>query len=92
MVLFYWRGKMASKNRKFREKPDYDPYDDYNEDFEDDMDIEDIARDFYSTDWEGAFKTDRRMNARRKIEQRREMKRLYSQLDDFAEFGEHANW
>ena len=83
---------MATKNRKFREKLDYDPYDDYDEDFDGETDIDELAKDFYSTDWEGAFKTDRRMNARRRIEHRRDMQRLYSELDDFEEYGENSNW
>lgn len=86
---------MASKKRKFRQKIDlesFDDFDDYEEIFDEDEDLSDIARDFNSSDWDDDYKADRRMSARRKIERRRDMQRLYSQLDDFEEFGDHANW
>jgi hypothetical protein len=83
---------MASKKRKVHQQMDFDPYDDYEDFYDEEMDISDIAKDFYSTDWESDFKSNRSMTARRKIERRRDMKRLWSELQDFEEFGEQADW
>ena len=80
---------MASKKRKYRQKFDFDPYDglDFSGDDADDVDIKDIARDFYSTYSDYEMDEDNRITARRQIERRRDMKRLYSELDDWEEFG-----
>ena len=84
---------MASKKRRYRQKFEFDPYDDFdfNDDYVDEADIKDIARDFYSTlsDYEH---DESRITARRQIERRRDMKRLYSELDDWEEFGASDDW
>lgn len=80
---------MASKNRKYRQKFDFDPYDglDFSGDDGEDIDIKDIAKDFYSTYSDYEMDEESRITARRQIERRRDMKRLYSELDDWEEFG-----
>ena len=80
---------MASKKRKYRQKFEFDPYDglDFSDDYEDDVDIKDIARDFYSTYSECEMGEESRITARRQIERRRDMKKLYSELEDWEEFG-----
>ena len=55
-------------------------------------DIGELAEEFYSTDWGDVFETEERFSARRKIERRDDMRKLYSQLDDFEEFGDSNDW
>jgi hypothetical protein len=82
---------MASKKRKYRQKIEFDPYDDL--DFADEeFEIKDIAKDFYSTYSEYETDEDSRITARRQIERRRDMKRLYSELDEWEEFGISDDW
>ena len=83
---------MASKKRRFRETMDFEPYDD--DDFmdDDDMDIKDIARDFYSADRDYDLEEESRITARRQIERRRDMKKLYSELDEWEDFGNYDDW
>ena len=83
---------MASRKRKFRETMDFEPYDDVDFIDDDDMDIKDIARDFYSTDRDYDLEEESRITARRQIERRRDMKKLYSELDEWEEFGNYDDW
>lgn len=83
---------MASRKRKFRHKMDFDPYDDVDFMYDDDIDIKDIARDFFSVDSGYEPNESSRITARRQIERNREMKKLYSELDDWKEFGDHDDW
>jgi hypothetical protein len=64
---------------------DFDPYDEF-EDLEDsELSMKDLARDFYSTDWD-EYMEDGNMTARRKIERRRDYQKVYSELDEWEEF------
>jgi hypothetical protein len=83
---------MASRKRKFRETMDFEPYDDVDFIDDDDIDIKDIARDFFSTDRDYDLGEESRFTARRQIERRREMKKLYSELDDWEDFGNYEDW
>ena len=79
---------MASKKRKARQKMTFDPYDDMDFMYDDDVEIKDIARDFYSADSRYESAVESRITARRQIERRRDMKNLYSQLDEWEDFGD----
>jgi hypothetical protein len=84
--------KHGSKNTEF----DSDPYDDY-EDYEDELDddlgnIKHLSKDFYSTDWEDPSESDYRFSTRRKIERRKDLKNLYSELDDGDELDFGNEW
>ena len=83
---------MASRKRKFREKMDFELYDDVDFMHDEDMDIKDIARDFYSVDRDYDLEEESRITARRQIERRRDMKKLYSELDEWEEFGNYEDW
>lgn len=83
---------MASKKRKYRQKMAFDTYDDLDSVYDEDMDISDIARDFYSADSGYESDDEARITARRQIERRRDMKKLYSELDEWEEFGNHGDW
>ena len=83
---------MASRKRKFRHKMDFEPHDDVDFIYDDDMDIKDIARDFYSTDRHYDLEEESRITARRQIERRTDMKKLYSELDEWEEFGNYDDW
>ena len=76
---------MGKHARKGTHHKGFDPYDD-DYIYVDDLDSDDLARDIFSTDWESSSKSTKPTDARRKIEQREETKRLYSQLDDWAVF------
>jgi hypothetical protein len=71
---------------------DFEPYDDVDFVCDDDMDIKDIARDFYSVDSYYESDEESRITAWRQIERRRDMKKLYSELDEWEEFGDHEDW
>lgn len=83
---------MASRKQKFRQKMDFDPYDDADFMYDDDIDIKNIARDFYSAVSDYDSDEESHITARRQIERRREEKKLYSELDEWEEFGEHDDW
>ena len=70
----------------------FDPYDDIDSSYDDDMEMSDIARDFYSADSDYESDEEARITARRQIERRRDMKKLYSELDEWEEFGIADNW
>jgi hypothetical protein len=92
MVPSQWSKQMASKKRKYRQKMKVDLYENYDDYYDEDFDINDISKDFYSTERDYYVESDDRMTARRKIERREDLKNLYSQLDDFEEFGEPSGW
>ena len=83
---------MGKRSGKQPREFDLDTYDDF-DDFDDDVDMKELSRDFYSSDWGDDYddKQDR-ADARRKIERRREMKRLHSELNDWEEFGLGEDW
>jgi hypothetical protein len=83
---------MASRKRKFRQKMDVESYDDLDYMYDDDIDIKDIAKDFYSVDLDYGSADENRITARRQIERRREMKKLYSELDEWEQFGDYDDW
>lgn len=83
-LTFEWSIEMAKRKRHHRPS-DFDPYDDF-EDLDDtDLEMRDLARDFYSTDWD-EYHEDDNMTARRKIERRRDYQKVYSELDEWEEF------
>ncbi|HEY5775331.1 MAG TPA: hypothetical protein VIS57_04535 [Xanthomonadales bacterium] len=87
---------MGTKHGPKTPEFDSDPYDDY-EDYEDELDddlgnIKHLSKDFYSTDWEDPSESDYRFSARRKIERRKDLKNLYSDLDDGDELDFGNEW
>lgn len=84
---------MGRKAVKQYRELENDLYDDYDDLYDDDDDLKGLVKDVRSTrDWDDYFASVEKMSARRKIERRRDMKKLYSQLDDWEEFGENINW
>ena len=79
-------GKKAAKKHK---NLGFDPYDDVDDEFDDALDIGEMYRSGWGDDYE---ETEERFSARRKIERRKDMQKLYSQLDEFEEFGGHVDW
>lgn len=83
-------GKKARKSYRNISIVDDDDFDDL---FDDEFDADDLSRESYSTSFGGGDGKDRGLNARRRIERRRDMKQLYSQLDEWEEFGSnHDNY
>ena len=80
---------MAKKGGKHDR--DLDVFDDF-DDLDSDIDLKELSGDTYSADWEDFDEKRDRTDARRKIERRREMKRLYSELNDWEEFGLSDDW
>ena len=84
---------MASKKRPKARKFESDPYDEYDEDFNEDMDdIGNLSKDFYSADWEDPSGSDSRFSTRRKIERRNDLKALYSQFDEWDDIDLSNEW
>lgn len=81
---------MAKKARKKYKELDFDPYDEFEETFEEDLDVKELSQ---SGDWDDYYEeTEERFSARRKIERRNDMKKLYSQLDEWEQFGDRVDW
>jgi hypothetical protein len=78
--------KRASK--KYRDL-DVGSFDDADDLFDDELDVSELLRSEWGDDLE---ETEERFSARRKIERRRDMRKLYSQLDEFEEFGDRVDW
>lgn len=83
---------MASKKRKLRQKMKFDMFEDMGLIHDDDIDFEDISRDVFSAESGYAPYEEKRISARRQIERRRDMKDLYSELEDWEESGKHRDW
>jgi len=81
---------MGKKSRKTYRNVGVEDNDDFNDLFEDDFDAHELSRDIHSTDW-GDYDRDARVSARRRIERRKDMKTLYSQLDEWEEFGKNPD-
>ena len=82
---------MAKKARKKFKELDFDPYDDFDE-FDDELDVKELSKDINSSDWGDYYETEERFSARRKIERRNDMKKLYSQLDEWEQYGDRVDW
>lgn len=82
---------MEKRTRTNNGEFDDGPYDDFDDLFDDDFNIKSFSRNIHSTEWGDNGSERGRGSARRKIERRNEMKRLYSELNDWEEFGENEN-
>lgn len=79
---------MAKKARKKFKEADFDPYEEFDDSFDDDLDVKELS----GSEWDDYYDTEERFSARRKIERRNDMKKLYSQLDEFEQFGDRVDW
>jgi hypothetical protein len=76
-------GKRARKNYRNVSIENEDDFDDL---FDDDFDANELSKGIHDTDWDNDGK-DKSVTARRRIERRKDIKKLYSQLDEWEEFG-----
>ncbi|MBT8060401.1 MAG: hypothetical protein KJO33_12440 [Gammaproteobacteria bacterium] len=83
---------MAKKSGKRDKETDFDLFENFDDLNDDEMDLKALTGRFYHPEWEEDFESGARMTARRTIERRRDMRKLYSQFDDWEEIGEHVNW
>lgn len=84
---------MGSKRRPNSQEFDSDPYDEYEDELDDDLDnLGDLSKDFYSTDWEDPSRSERRFSTRRKIERRNDLKKLHAQFDDWDDSDLSDEW
>ena len=75
---------MGKRSKWDFEEYDLDPYDNYDSESDSDLDdISELARDFYSSEWEDPVGSNHRISARRKIERRNELRNLHAQFDDW---------
>jgi len=91
MVPFSGESEMGKKARKSYRNINVDNNDDFDDIFDDDFDADELSRDIFSTEWGDNYERDSGISARRKIERRKEMKKLYSQLDEWEEFGRNPD-
>jgi hypothetical protein len=83
---------MARKNRK-KPTEKYDLFDDFDDfSFDEDLDLERLSRNLKNEEWGDPYDRSPRGSSRRQIERRQELKRLYSELNDWEEFGETEHW
>jgi hypothetical protein len=83
---------MSKKSRAKRQKVNLE-FDEFDDLYDDDLNLPEFSSNADKDEWDDygydqQFKTD----ARRRIERRRDMKRLYSELDDWEEFGARGDW
>lgn len=83
---------MAKKARKKFKELDFDPYDEFDDAFDEELDVKELSRDTPNGGWDDNYDTEERFSARRRIERRNDMKKLYSQLDEWEQFGDRADW
>ena len=83
---------MTKKARKKFKELDFDAYDEFDETFDEELDVKELSRDSSNGGWDEYYDTEERFSARRKIERRNDMKKLYSQLDEWEQFGDRADW
>jgi hypothetical protein len=87
--------EMSKNARKKRQKIRLEFDDNFDGLYDDDIDMGPLTQGRFGTDWEDLeYRHEKRddIDARRKIERRRDMKRLYSELDEWEEFGSSADW
>jgi broad specificity phosphatase PhoE len=83
---------MAKKARKKYKELDFDPLDEFDDLYGDDLDVKELSREIQHGDWDDYLDPEERFSARRKIERRNDMKKLYSQLDEWEQFGDRVDW
>jgi hypothetical protein len=83
---------MAKKARKKYKELDFDPLDEFDDLYSDDLDVKELSREVRQGGWEDYLDPEERFSARRKIERRNDMKKLYSQLDEWEQFGDRVDW
>ena len=83
---------MGKKSRDTIRRMEVESFDGHDDDFDGEFDLDELSRDIYSTDWGGEYETEERFSVRRKIERRADMKKLYSELDEWEEFGRINDW
>jgi hypothetical protein len=90
--------QMGGKKRSNSFTYDDDVFDDF-DDF-DDYDFEDVeidgmkkhAKGFYSSEWDDLSGPSGKFSSRRKIERRNDLKKLYSEFDDYDELDLGNDW
>ena len=82
---------MAKKTRKHVPDLDFDSFDEFSDFDEEDFELKELAG-ATERDWDEYDDPHASFSARRKIERHRDMRKLYSQLDDWEEYGEPSNW
>jgi hypothetical protein len=83
---------MTKKARKKYKELDFDPFDEFDDLYDDDLDVKELSREVRNAGWGDYFESEERFSARRKIERRNDMRKLYSQLDEWEQFGDRADW
>ena len=92
---------MGSKYKPKAWEDEQDPYDGYDVDddmFDDLGNIKELSKSFYSDEWEDPSGSERRFSARRKIERRNDLKKLFSEFVDWDdinlrdEFDLNSDW
>jgi hypothetical protein len=83
---------MVRKSQK-NQTEKFDLFNDFDDfDFDEDPGLERFSRDLKGEEWGDYHDRGRRGSTRRQIERRQELKRLYSELNDWEEFGETEHW
>ena len=83
---------MAKKARKKYKELDFEPFEEFEDAYGDELDLKELSGGMHGADWDDSFETEERFSARRKIERRNDMKKLYSQLDEWEQFGDRVDW
>jgi hypothetical protein len=67
-----------------------DAYDEFDDFLDDDFDLRELSRDIYSTEWGNDYYYEKYFtgDSRKRVERRRDLKKLYSQLDEWEGFGD----
>ena len=82
---------MAKKARKKYRELEFEPMDEFEDLYDNELDVSELAGSADS-EWGEYHDSDASFSARRRIERRNDMKKLYSQLDEWEQFGDRADW
>lgn len=82
-------GKMNLK--KLQGRVQSDSFDDeFDVEFDDDLEM--ASHDWYDDEWDEEDDVQDHFSSRRKIERRRDMKKVYSELDEWEQLGSDQGW
>jgi hypothetical protein len=82
---------MGKKARKKHRELEFEPMDEFDDLYDDELDVRELTGSADS-EWGEYYDSEASFSARRKIERRNDMKKLYSQLDEWEQFGDRADW
>lgn len=83
---------MGKKTHKHKRSSDFDTFDDVENFYDEEFDSKELSRDIYSTEWGMYPESDDLGRPQSKSRRQGGKNRVYSELNDWEEFGERDSW